>query len=30
VAYGGRHASATDVSSARAAWPSVVEQAGDR
>ena len=30
VAYGGRRASATDVSSARAAWPRVVEQAGDR
>jgi hypothetical protein len=28
VAYGGRHASADDVSSARAAWPRVVEQAG--
>ena len=30
VAYGGRHASATDVSTARAAWPRVLEQAGDR
>jgi len=30
VAYGGRHASATDVSGARAAWPRVVEQAGNR
>src|SRR5207245_5848854 len=28
VAYGGRHASATDVGSARAKWPRVVEQAG--
>lgn len=28
VAYGGRHASATDVSSARATWPRVVERAG--
>jgi hypothetical protein len=28
VAYGGRHASATDVGSARATWPRVVEQAG--
>jgi hypothetical protein len=30
VAYGGRHASATDVRSARAAWPRVVEQAVHR
>ncbi len=30
VAYGGRHASATDLSTARAAWPHVLEQAGDR
>ncbi len=30
VAYGGRHASATDLSTARAAWPRVLEQAGDR
>jgi hypothetical protein len=28
VAYGGRHASATDVGTARAAWPRVVEHAG--
>jgi Domain of unknown function (DUF4129) len=28
VAYGGRQASATDVESARATWPRVVEQAG--
>jgi Domain of unknown function (DUF4129) len=30
VAYGGRHASATDLTSARAAWPRVVEQAAHR
>jgi hypothetical protein len=30
VAYGGRHASATDLSTARTAWPRVLEQAGDR
>lgn len=30
VAYGGRHASASDVSAARAAWPRVLDQAGDR
>ena len=30
VAYGGRHASTTDVSSARVAWPRVVEQAARR
>jgi hypothetical protein len=30
VAYGGRHASATDLSTARSAWPRVVEQAADR
>jgi hypothetical protein len=30
VAYGGRHASATDVSAARTTWPRVLEQAGDR
>jgi hypothetical protein len=30
VAYGGRHASATDLSTARAAWSRVLEQAGDR
>jgi Domain of unknown function (DUF4129) len=28
VAYGGRHASSSDVSSARATWPRVVEHAG--
>jgi Domain of unknown function (DUF4129) len=28
VAYGGRHASSSDVTSARATWPRVVEQAG--
>jgi len=28
VAYGGRHASMTDINSARATWPRVVEQAG--
>jgi hypothetical protein len=28
VAYGGRHASSTDVRSARTTWPRVVEQAG--
>jgi hypothetical protein len=28
VAYGGRHASSTDVHSARATWPRVVEHAG--
>jgi Domain of unknown function (DUF4129) len=30
VAYGGRHASETDVRSARAAWPRVLEQATPR
>jgi hypothetical protein len=30
VAYGGRHASDTDVSSARVAWPRVVERAGQQ
>ena len=30
VAYGGRHASATDLSTTRAAWSRVLEQAGDR
>jgi hypothetical protein len=30
VAYGGRHASATDLSAARTAWPRVLDQAGDR
>jgi hypothetical protein len=30
VAYGGRHASSIDVSSARAVWPRVVEQAARR
>jgi hypothetical protein len=28
VAYGGRHASSSDISSARTTWPRVVEQAG--
>ena len=30
VAYGGRHASATDLQSARAEWPRVLEQAAPR
>jgi hypothetical protein len=30
VAYGGRHASDTDVSAARVAWPRVVERAGQQ
>ena len=30
VAYGGRHASASDVSAAREAWPRVLAQADDR
>lgn len=30
VAYGGRHASATDLQSARAEWPRVLEQAASR
>jgi uncharacterized protein DUF4129 len=30
VAYGGRHASATDLSSARAEWPRVLRQVTDR
>lgn len=30
VAYGGRHASTTDLSTARASWPRVVDEAGDR
>ena len=30
VAYGGRHASTTDLSTARASWPRVVDEAADR